>query len=591
MAETAETEYIKLKVVGQDSNEIHFRVKMSTQLGKLKKSYSERVGAPIASLRFLFDGKRINDDETPKSLEMEQDDVIEVYQEQTGGGADEGETEYIKLKVVGQDSNENEIHFRVKMTTAMGKLKKSYSERVGASITSLRFLFDGNRINDDETPKSLEMEQDDVIEVYQEQTGSGIEGESSDFIKIKVMGSDGVDKPVELNPTSPFSDLKKIINSKFEHITVPTKLIFGTDQIKDEDTPGSLNMTQGDMIELREDETKKQPKSNQNDNSVNKFSGDQISELIEKEVDEKFLNSQKFLILTTLQRLKNKIRDDFALFLKSSIRAISISKEKSLCYKIAEDTSEIFRQYNAKSVTLYKLVKTKFNDVVNEIHNLVYNDSGDQESRIRKKDKLQKNLQEIYKDIKTHEYITKKYILEIEDIHAISVMQSQKLYCNFLAKKLKEKFSEYIIESRTTNKILKTMFTCIAREFNTAISNKPIKNESFTISALVHEEDQKRYKQIFGSEMKNDNEKLSKENSTSTANIKSKSNTISNNMIDDNSDEEEFEDLPLHNSTRHDDTKKTQNQNQKTSKCNKCDYKTNNKANLKRHSKESCQGK
>ena len=65
--------------------------------------------------------KRINDDETPKSLETEQDDVIEVYQEQTGGGADEAETEYIRLKLVGQDSNE--IHFRVKMTTQMGKLK------------------------------------------------------------------------------------------------------------------------------------------------------------------------------------------------------------------------------------------------------------------------------------------------------------------------------------------------------------------------------------------------------------------------------------------------------------------------------------
>ena len=37
------SEYIKLKVVGQDSNEIHFRVKMTTQMGKLKKSYSERV--------------------------------------------------------------------------------------------------------------------------------------------------------------------------------------------------------------------------------------------------------------------------------------------------------------------------------------------------------------------------------------------------------------------------------------------------------------------------------------------------------------------------------------------------------------------
>merc|ERR1712083_487607 len=80
-----ETEYIKLKVVGQDSNEIHFRVKQTTQMGKLKKSYSERVGVPVSSLRFLFDGRRINDDETPKALEMEQDDVIEVYQEQTGG--------------------------------------------------------------------------------------------------------------------------------------------------------------------------------------------------------------------------------------------------------------------------------------------------------------------------------------------------------------------------------------------------------------------------------------------------------------------------------------------------------------------------
>ena len=47
-----ETEYIKLKVVGQDSNEIHFRVKQTTQMGKLKKSYSERVGVPVTSLRY-----------------------------------------------------------------------------------------------------------------------------------------------------------------------------------------------------------------------------------------------------------------------------------------------------------------------------------------------------------------------------------------------------------------------------------------------------------------------------------------------------------------------------------------------------------
>lgn len=81
----AGSEYIKLRVVGQDSNEIHFKVKMTTQMTKLKKSYSERVGVSVNSLRFLFDGKRVNDTDTPKCLEMENDDVIEVYQEQSGG--------------------------------------------------------------------------------------------------------------------------------------------------------------------------------------------------------------------------------------------------------------------------------------------------------------------------------------------------------------------------------------------------------------------------------------------------------------------------------------------------------------------------
>jgi len=84
-AENKSDEYIKLKVVGQDNSEVHFKVKMTTNMGKLKKSYAERQGVSVATLRFLFDGKRINDDETPKQLEMEDNDTIEVYQEQVGG--------------------------------------------------------------------------------------------------------------------------------------------------------------------------------------------------------------------------------------------------------------------------------------------------------------------------------------------------------------------------------------------------------------------------------------------------------------------------------------------------------------------------
>ncbi|XP_078079964.1 small ubiquitin-related modifier 1 [Mustelus asterias] len=83
--EKKDGEYIKLKVIGQDNSEIHFKVKMTTQLRKLKESYCQRQGVPPNSLRFLFEGQRITDHQTPKELGMEDEDVVEVYQEQTGG--------------------------------------------------------------------------------------------------------------------------------------------------------------------------------------------------------------------------------------------------------------------------------------------------------------------------------------------------------------------------------------------------------------------------------------------------------------------------------------------------------------------------
>jgi small ubiquitin-related modifier len=45
-------------------------------MGKLKKSYADRTGVAIASLRFLFDGRRINDEDTPKSLGMEDGELL-----------------------------------------------------------------------------------------------------------------------------------------------------------------------------------------------------------------------------------------------------------------------------------------------------------------------------------------------------------------------------------------------------------------------------------------------------------------------------------------------------------------------------------
>lgn len=42
-------------------------------------------GLAIAAVRFRFDGQPISEVDTPASLEMEEGDTIEVYQQQLGG--------------------------------------------------------------------------------------------------------------------------------------------------------------------------------------------------------------------------------------------------------------------------------------------------------------------------------------------------------------------------------------------------------------------------------------------------------------------------------------------------------------------------
>jgi len=77
---------ISLTVKAQDGSETTFRLKRHNKLGKLIKSYCQAnsVSDP-RSIRFLFDGTRINDEDTPETLEMENDDRIDVMVEQLGG--------------------------------------------------------------------------------------------------------------------------------------------------------------------------------------------------------------------------------------------------------------------------------------------------------------------------------------------------------------------------------------------------------------------------------------------------------------------------------------------------------------------------
>ncbi|QRW22994.1 ubiquitin-like Rad60 SUMO-like protein [Rhizoctonia solani] len=67
-----------------DSNPISIKASRNVD-GRGSGAYASKVGKDVNTFRFLYDGNRINDEDTPSSLDMEDDDTIDVMVEQVGG--------------------------------------------------------------------------------------------------------------------------------------------------------------------------------------------------------------------------------------------------------------------------------------------------------------------------------------------------------------------------------------------------------------------------------------------------------------------------------------------------------------------------
>ncbi|KAH6613972.1 ubiquitin-like protein-like protein SMT3 [Boeremia exigua] len=81
---------------------------------------------------------------------------------------DAGPSEHLNIKVT---DNNNEVFFKIKRTTQLGKLMNAFCDRQGKNINSVRFLFEGTRVGPTDNPDTLDMQDGDTLEVHQEQIG------------------------------------------------------------------------------------------------------------------------------------------------------------------------------------------------------------------------------------------------------------------------------------------------------------------------------------------------------------------------------------------------------------------------------------
>ena len=76
---------ITIRIKDQAGEETFFKVKRTTKMSKVFGAYSTRKGLQQSALRFLLDGERVTNDDTAKTLELENHDQIDCLLEQYGG--------------------------------------------------------------------------------------------------------------------------------------------------------------------------------------------------------------------------------------------------------------------------------------------------------------------------------------------------------------------------------------------------------------------------------------------------------------------------------------------------------------------------
>ena len=79
------------------------------------------------------------------------------------------EGEYITAKVVSPDGTS--MQFKIKETTPFSKMMDAYCKVKCISKNSVRFVFNGDRLPLDATPKSANLTNDDVVDAVLMQTG------------------------------------------------------------------------------------------------------------------------------------------------------------------------------------------------------------------------------------------------------------------------------------------------------------------------------------------------------------------------------------------------------------------------------------
>ncbi|KAM9873441.1 Ubiquitin-like protein SMT3, partial [Verticillium dahliae] len=66
-----------------------------------------------------------------------------------GSRGDNGKSEHLNIKVT---DNNNDVFFKIKHSTKLEKLMNAFCDRQGKALSTVRFVFEGQRVQPTDTP-------------------------------------------------------------------------------------------------------------------------------------------------------------------------------------------------------------------------------------------------------------------------------------------------------------------------------------------------------------------------------------------------------------------------------------------------------
>ncbi|OHT07166.1 Small ubiquitin-related modifier 2 [Tritrichomonas foetus] len=77
---------VNLTIKDPQGEEIYFKVKRSAKMRRLFSAFCKRSNIDATTIRFFYQGERIEDDQTPDDLNLQDGDKIDAFIRQTAGG-------------------------------------------------------------------------------------------------------------------------------------------------------------------------------------------------------------------------------------------------------------------------------------------------------------------------------------------------------------------------------------------------------------------------------------------------------------------------------------------------------------------------